>query len=586
MKGKELLVTTALEETWGADEDIVFLGEHCKNYKRKDFWIKRKSRTLVDHWRDRDKHTKDHQYLYELYEKVLIVLSNELNEIHNTDKPVRYWRIIIGPWLLTYIPVIWDRWESVRIALLDENIQLSIALDKQHRNIPNGSRDALNLYFDHVWNHQLFCSIIDLLKSPEFCLNLIPVKISENYISEKPAVPRLKLQHRFLKFIDKCIGFLVKKNYKIVFVNSYFHPVPFIKLSFMLKQIPRLHSEFDRVNDFPDTIEQYRLRSCGFTALTNFEEFLSRELYRDMPVAYLEGYCGLVSQAISLPEAKVIFTANSHFNNELFKNWCAGKVIQGSKLVISEHGGAMSPKFSSFNHEEKISDIKTVWAVEFHIKQKRLPPNKLIGKKVFDSSDSFGEAITIIGFEMPLYSYRCESAAGSSLVLDDIEQKRRFLVGLDNSVYENVKVRPCPNRGWHIRERYSDKFGEKILSTFNKMDEDFTNSKILVCSYPQTTFSEAMISGIPTILLYIEQHWEVRPEFSKLIDVCKQAKIIHTDPVKAADHINSIYSNPSLWWNEDATLAARKMFFDVCGTVGENPLQVWKDFILEVLEDE
>ena len=37
-----LLVTTALEDTWGTDEEILFLGEWCKLYDRKSMWCNRK----------------------------------------------------------------------------------------------------------------------------------------------------------------------------------------------------------------------------------------------------------------------------------------------------------------------------------------------------------------------------------------------------------------------------------------------------------------------------------------------------------------------------------------------------------------
>ena len=35
---KKILVTTAIEEIWGKDEEILFLGEWCKKYNRKKIW--------------------------------------------------------------------------------------------------------------------------------------------------------------------------------------------------------------------------------------------------------------------------------------------------------------------------------------------------------------------------------------------------------------------------------------------------------------------------------------------------------------------------------------------------------------------
>lgn len=35
---KRLLVTTALEETWDTNDSMLFLGEWCKRYSRRDVW--------------------------------------------------------------------------------------------------------------------------------------------------------------------------------------------------------------------------------------------------------------------------------------------------------------------------------------------------------------------------------------------------------------------------------------------------------------------------------------------------------------------------------------------------------------------
>ncbi|VAW71375.1 hypothetical protein MNBD_GAMMA12-1330 [hydrothermal vent metagenome] len=579
MSGVELLVTTALQETWGTDENIVFLGEWCKSFDQRDVWNKRKSRTLENHWKDRTKLKRDHAYLKDLYERVLSALVEELNEIHSVSYGTRYWRIIVGPWLLTYIPLLWDRWESMNLAL-SENVKLStVVVNDEHRTIPEDLRSSTALFRNHYWNHQVYHSIIKVLSNPQLSIFRVSKSNVESIIiSSKVAV---SLSRRIFNVIDRCLA-VVMRNYRVVFVNSYFYPKSRSRLYIMSHQFPRLYSEFDVNFIYPNSKSYMRRDCCKFQTHKKFEEFLSHELYNDMPIAYLEGYEGLVSRVKRFPDTKIILTATAHFGNELFKVWCAGKVVNGSKLVISEHGGAFSPMFSSFSHDEDIADVKVVWGLEHHDKHRRLPPNKFIGVTPIISN---GEFVTLIGLELPLYNFRCESAPGSSLILDDFDQKKLFINGLHNRVYEQLKIRPYPNRGWQLRDRYLDIFGDRKISKCSTIEEDFSNSKIIVCSYPQTTFSEALFTGIPTILLYLEHFWEVQPEYYNLIKVCKKAKIIHTDPETAAEHINSICDNPDVWWSDLETVTARNLFFDVCGAVGENPLRVWHKFFNEVLDE-
>ena len=48
-------------------------------------------------------------YVDIVYEKLLPYVSKELNKLHNENHSIRYWRILIGPWLLHHINVFYDK---------------------------------------------------------------------------------------------------------------------------------------------------------------------------------------------------------------------------------------------------------------------------------------------------------------------------------------------------------------------------------------------------------------------------------------------------------------------------------------------
>ena len=105
---KRFLITTALEETWRDEEPVLFLGEWCRRYSRKDRWSKMDAKVLPYHWDDRAKLYADYLYLREFYERLLVDLSAQLNQIHIVDHSLRYWRILIGPWLGYFIPMLFN----------------------------------------------------------------------------------------------------------------------------------------------------------------------------------------------------------------------------------------------------------------------------------------------------------------------------------------------------------------------------------------------------------------------------------------------------------------------------------------------
>ena len=99
------------------------------------------------------------------------------------------------------------------------------------------------------------------------------------------------------------------------------------------------------------------------------------------------------------------------------------------------------------------------------------------------------------------------------------------------------------------------------------------NSRLVICTYPQTTFSEAMFSGVPTMIMYLEEFWEVQPIYRELLACLKEAGIMHTDEKSAASHINSIFDDPMEWWNADATKDALKLFNEMCLTDSKDPIK-------------
>src|SRR6187549_1235821 len=112
-----ILCTTALEETWPVGEPTLFLGEWCRRHSRREAWSKLDHEVLPYHWDDREKLLADYRYLAALHERLLAALASALNDIHGVNHSQRYWRIVAGPWLGTFVHILFDRWTMIRRAL-------------------------------------------------------------------------------------------------------------------------------------------------------------------------------------------------------------------------------------------------------------------------------------------------------------------------------------------------------------------------------------------------------------------------------------------------------------------------------------
>lgn len=581
---EKLLVTTAIKETHlrKENEEIFFLGEWCKDYKFKH--LLEESDIVIDcHLKDRDKFKDNYVYLNEFNERVLLSIVNLLNNYHHENKTVKYWRIIIGPWLLTYVSSVWDHWESLRIACDKYSFDKTVLLNESlHKRVPPlNHSDAVNLITNsHLWNHMLYSKILKAQYDNDIEFIYINYYKTSPFQKSASNNRKMSLKYNIFSWIDRFIG-VVRKNEKTVFFNTFFSFSSLIKICLNLKLLPRLHVEFNKDIKMPKASKRSEFL-LDFKENNQFELFIKNDIIQNIPVSYVEGYNIIYDNVKNLSKkCEVIFTANSYWSNDMFKTFCANKVELGKKLIISGHGGAIGFKYTNFSHEEKISDIYAVWHKVLGKNQVQVQPNKITNKRM---CKKIGANLLILGIQQPLYIRTYQSGIRSSLVLEDYNQKISFIKSLNNDVQKLVKIRTFDDCGWNTRQRYIDDLSPNNISSNVSLKEDFNDARIIICTYPQTTFLEAMHSKVPTILLYKREYYEFHPKYKKLVESLEEAKILFSNPNDASDHVNKIWENPELWWDQPLVISARVMFFEHCGYVDKDWLDSWVSFFRETGE--
>ena len=577
-----ILITTALTETWGNhNQKAILLGEWCRTVDNEGLLQAREYQQIPYHWADGDKFIKDYGYLESFYERVLQSLTNSLNEYHGVDRSLRYWRMLLGPWLLTYVAIVWDRWESLRLAFAEQDFDEVHSLNL-HRDlmVPKDYNVFKISMTDDHWNHHLFSEIIRYQYTDKIAISDInkdeDVNINDRFGLKKPESSKSML----LRLFDKCFG-VIQKHYKVVFVESFFNKTALFKIAIKLGQLPRVHNELFQNINYPKVNQDRYNRSIDIPPKTDFETFFEQHIFSQIPIAYLEGYGELnrVAQSITTT-GDVIFTANGHLDNDLFNCWAGDQVEQGKKLVVSQHGGAMRSHFNNFDHQERIADRMVVWHKPYMDQHVQLTPNKMIGLKRMKNKNK--ENITLVPLEQKRYPTRAQDGPEGRNYTEDYNQKIEFSKALSSAVYEHLRVRSAQvngSNGWiNSGDRYARDLGQDKISNHATLREAFSHSKMIVCTYPQTTFMEAMHSNVPTILLFCEEHWPMHPQFDDLISKLKQNNIIFTDPIKAAEHINTVWEDPEEWWLDPETQKAVGYFFEMCGSVGKDWVNEWVGF--------
>ena len=141
------LVTTSLEETWPDEGPVLFLGEWCRRYSRRRQWDSMESVVAPYHWDDRRLAATDYRYLWAVYERLLQDLARDLNLRHGTDRSVRSWQILVGPWLGYFVQMLYDRWRSIESVVASGDLSGTIVLDGIGRDlIPEDMTGFMRLF--------------------------------------------------------------------------------------------------------------------------------------------------------------------------------------------------------------------------------------------------------------------------------------------------------------------------------------------------------------------------------------------------------------------------------------------------------
>jgi putative transferase (TIGR04331 family) len=572
-----ILITTSDEINFVHEFDnnsFLLSGFWCIDFNRRNLISKHE--LLEYHWNDRKKLRHDHDYLKILYERILEKLFQYLNEKHDINKSKQYWRLIIGPWLLTYIQTHFDRWEILRFIFERQENFIYYVCNNECQKIIDDYDEFRESSRTNAWNRAVFKRIISFEYKERVTLKNFYVRNQRLFFSKNNVKNFIKI---IFRLIDKIQGIISCQKVDVVLYRPYFNFISHLRIARGLGQVPR---SYRSIFDAPIANEEcaiLRSEIKDFASLNNFEKYLFSIIHGDIPKAYLEKYKALLIAAKKIKlNPRIIFTANAHWGNELFKVWAAEEMLNNTKLIISEHGGGLPALMDCFDHEEAISYKRICWYKPSQKNHIQLPANKLIGLKVKTN----GTHCSIIGLESPRFAYRAASFAVSSQTLDCLSHTMNFCDRLSPSVQTFLKIKPYPRQDWSTRLRYAERYGtEKVFDSSMTLYQVFSKSRLIVCTYGDTTFTEAIYSGLPTILVENSTFYERMEFVQPLMAALKNANLYFDNAFSAAEHVNQVWPCLDDWWLSKDVIEARKLFLEnVGGGIGHPQKQCssWVNF--------
>ena len=596
---KNFLVTTSLIDSWETDENNFILGRWCEFHEKDDnekskHYIKNVEKINIikntDHWEDIAKRINDREYVEKKTEDLLEIVSKNLSEVHDVKENKEYWRIIVYNWLASYTTTIFYKWESIRV-FFEKNSDK----DFYSNFLPFKEQDYLTLdhnKFNEItqkdeWNHLIFLRMFNYLNIKK--LKLIK-KENREYDQIKNTVTvkqSLIMSHKIINLIDRVLSKIAFSFNKIIFENFSFPKYEYLKICMRCKLIPSKYTNFFDFDVKENKISENNKRSRFRDLLSKidnqdkFIQFLLRSLHIDMPKSYLENFNSI--KEIILPMAKkkkTIFSMYSLYLNDNFKIYIAETKKVGSKYIHAEHGGGFNSPHPFFNYFEKVSDKIITWNCEDkkNIFTQLSPTLPIVKMK----NNTPGEHCSIIFCEYFKHLRKFYHGPGLDQLINFFNEISSFVNELNPEIKSKIKFRVKNSSTLNLEKKFSEMFGERHIdkiSPKNSFIKTILNSKLIISTYGQTAFSEAMFSNIPTILIIKKNDWMLTEKSWNIFNILKENKMAFEDFNEAKIHIHKYWKEIDKWWKLKNVQSARKEYLANYFNVKSDWYKEWSDYV-------
>lgn len=585
---KRFLVTTADERTWAQEQPVLFLGQWCKIYNRRQIWERMDAQTAPYHWDDRKKLQKDYLYLQELYEELLRELAEKLNALHGTNLSLRYWRILIGPWLCVFMEILFDRWEMIRCVAADYQIAGARILNTdKDQMVPNDMADFSRFYSEDSWNEAIYGTLLK---------EWTAVPIEEEQPDEQRASSRASTApepdqwlKRKLMHVALVISQMFTREDELFLISSYLPTLQDIRLQRHLGQFPKHWRRIPAPQIQIDWAKRHW--QVGRPGAEGFPGIVRAMIPRHIPTLYLEGYDALQKLCSGLPwpkKPRLIFTCNSFYSDDVFKAWAADKVEKGAPFVIGQHGGIYGTGLweSLEDHQYAVSDywLSWGWGDEYRPRIKPVCNFKMAGRNMEWNSE--GDAL-LVEMTIPRYSYRMCSMPVAGQWLGYFEDQCSFVDSLPESIRRKLVVRlQQQDYGWNQIDRWKCRYPDIHLDHGQaSIMHLIERSRICISTHNATTFLESLSMNIPTIVFWDPNHYELRENAVSYFDLLEKAGIFHVTPESAAKHIALVWDDVAAWWKSEPVQAARKEFCYRYSRMPQRPLRDIEQVLRRISKD-
>jgi putative transferase (TIGR04331 family) len=572
------LATTATKDFWDLDSKLLYLGPWCLINEGGAF-AKNSALIVPSPWRPADRVKEATIYCSKIYKKILPQISSRLNALHNVSHPVEYWRVLLGYWLSHFIQMVYDKYIRIETVLNHYPDFFTYVLPRERCKPISYSYSDLGKKVKS--RSDIYTLKLISIVAYELCPEKTVVKnyaIEDRINETKQGWKRRYSNYLKTPFESTFRGKIILSNMYHVGIKDLLKlkvKVGFNNLDFREFMLFDPQTELNLTERIST---EMRNRLMINESGDKFEVLLKKTIIDAIPICYVEDYLHYSNNVKKNIDLNLLGSAVGWGHSELFKYFAAEAVLKGTKLAEFQHGGNYGSSLSVLEEELAVErGIFYSWGHTYKDSNKVIPlPSPYLSNLIDSYSYNIkNNNIVFVGTTIFKYMRRFDSYFLPEDIVHYFNSKKNFLYALLEKNRNNIIYCPRNEIGWQEVDGFKEMFPEVQYDVNRSPVALMRKAKIAVIDHPATSFLEALVINVPTVLYWDHDIFLMRPEAEPYFQALRDVGILYKGPVSAARKVNGIFDDPMEWWHSNTVQNARKEFCDRFAYARKDWLDVW-----------
>ena len=519
---------------------------------------------------DNNEREKHYYKIQKISERLLSRMGKRLNTYHKVSFPNKVWKMLLGNYVLMFSHLTYVKWLLLQNAFKINNTKVVRVpmFDYQDDFYPKNYK-----HFSCLLNSENFYEYLtkEIILKMDFNVNIEEFK-KNHFTQEYYSVNIPSFKKRLYEKIIVAGKWIYKSgiNPKILFFNSSLPTDVELKYNLQLGQIPFIHPFEDlKIKETRDHELRTKLKSNNYSG---FEKILYELLWDFTPISYLESFSSNYNQ-ISEQTKKfnpntIVTSMVGIMESEPFLLYLASKGENKPTVISLQHGGRYgTAKYNNVEeHEIEVSDYFFSWG--WKTKNNVIPSymHKQLGSKKKNAKS--GSYLIFLPYGTHLHPKRIACSIWLTGMEKFIDDQKIFFNNIEPKIKTKLRIRSLVH-AWQSKKRLSDHVSDFHESKKTYM-QDLNRAKIAVHTCCSTTLLETLAFDIPTIAFFDKDSDRISDHASKYFEMLTDVKILHYDPLSAANHINSVWDDVEEWWYSEEVKKAKRNFVKEFANLNEN----------------